>query len=174
MDKRPNRKTSDDPCINLVLDFPTTLKTQNVCRYKNDPEILAMTNLIAAYQKNDIMEFEKILKSNRRTIMDDPFIRNYIEDLLKNIRTQVLLKLIKPYTRIRIPFISQELNVPEKDVEQLLVSLILDNRIQGHIDQVNKLLERGDRSKGMRKYNAIDKWNSQLKSIYQTVSNRVG
>lgn len=142
--------------------------------YKNDPEILAMTNLIAAYQKNDIMEFEKILKSNRRTIMDDPFIRNYIEDLLKNIRTQVLLKLIKPYTRIRIPFISQELNVPEKDVEQLLVSLILDNRVQGHIDQVNKLLECGDRSKGMRKYQAIDKWNTQLKSIYQTVSNRVG
>lgn len=47
------------------------------------------------------------MQSNRRTIMDDPFIRNYIEDLLKNIRTQVLLKLIKPYTRIRIPFISK-------------------------------------------------------------------
>lgn len=36
--------------------------------------------------------------------------------------------------------------MPEKDVEQLLVSLILDNRIDGHIDQVNRLLERGDRS----------------------------
>lgn len=36
--------------------------------------------------------------------------------------------------------------MPEGDVEQLLVSLILDNRIQGHIDQVNRLLERGDRS----------------------------
>ncbi|CAL9092849.1 unnamed protein product, partial [Musa acuminata var. zebrina] len=87
----------------------------------------------------------QLLESNRRTIMDDPFIRNYIEDLLKNIRTQVLLKLIKPYTRIRIPFISKELNVPEKDVEQLLVSLILDNHIQGHIDQVNRVLERSDR-----------------------------
>ncbi|KAK4785657.1 hypothetical protein SAY86_002346 [Trapa natans] len=141
--------------------------------YKNDPEILAMTNLIAAYQRNEILEFEKILKSNRRTIMDDPFIRNYIEDLLKNIRTQVLLKLIKPYTRIRIPFISKELNVPEKDVEQLLVSLILDNRIDGHIDQVNRLLERGDRSKGKKKYAAIDKWNTQLKSLYHTISNRV-
>ncbi|KAG9157261.1 hypothetical protein Leryth_004924 [Lithospermum erythrorhizon] len=141
--------------------------------YKNDPEILAMTNLIAAYQRNEILEFEKILKTNRRTIMDDPFIRNYIEDLLKNVRTQVLLKLIKPYTRIRIPFISKELNVPEKDVEDLLVSLILDNRIQGHIDQVNRLLERSDRSKGMKKYAAIDKWNTQLKSLYQTVSNRV-
>lgn len=40
----------------------------------------------------------------------------------------------------------QELNVPEHDVEQLLVSLILDNRIQGHIDQVNRLLERSDKS----------------------------
>lgn len=35
--------------------------------------------------------------------------------------------------------------MPEADVEQLLVSLILDNRVQGHIDQVNKMLERGDR-----------------------------
>ncbi|KAL0389265.1 UNVERIFIED_CONTAM: COP9 signalosome complex subunit [Sesamum calycinum] len=140
--------------------------------YKNDPEILAMTNLITAYQRNEILEFEKILKSNRRTIMDDPFIRNYIEDLLKNVRTQVLLKLIKPYTRIRIPFISKELNVPEKDVEELLVSLILDNRVHGHIDQVNQLLERGDRSKGMKKYTAIDKWNTQLKSLYQSIGNR--
>lgn len=40
----------------------------------------------------------------------------------------------------------QELNVPEQDVEDLLVSLILDNRIDGHIDQVNGLLECGDRS----------------------------
>ena len=31
---------------------------------------------------------------------------------------------------------SQQLNIPEADVEQLLVSLILDNRINGHIDQV--------------------------------------
>ncbi|KAJ0495239.1 putative proteasome component (PCI) domain, winged helix DNA-binding domain superfamily [Helianthus annuus] len=147
---------------------------QKVKPYENDPEILAMTNLIAAYQRNEILEFEKILKCNRKTIMDDPFIRNYIEDLLKNIRTQVLLKLIKPYTRIRIPFISKELNVPETDVEQLLVSLILDNRVQGHIDQVNRVLECGDRSKGMKKYTAVEKWNTQLRSLYQSVSNRVG
>ncbi|KAF5825616.1 hypothetical protein DUNSADRAFT_8117 [Dunaliella salina] len=68
--------------------------------------------------------------------MDDNFIRDYVEDLLKKIRTQVLLKLIQPYTRVRIPFISQRLNIPEKDVEALLVTLILDNRVSGHIDQV--------------------------------------
>lgn len=39
--------------------------------------------------------------------MGDPFIRTYIDDVLKNIRTQVLIKLIKPYTRIDISFISK-------------------------------------------------------------------
>jgi COP9 signalosome complex subunit 2 len=141
--------------------------------YKNDPEILAMTNLVSAYQRKAIMEFEKILKTNRKTIMDDPFIRDYIEDLLKNIRTQVLLKLICPYTRIRIPFISQELNIPGKEVEALLVSLILDNRVAGHIDQVNQLLELGDRTKGTKKYTAVSKWSTQLGTLHQTIVNKV-
>lgn len=33
----------------------------------------------SSYQNNDINEFEKILKMNRRNIMEDPFIREHIE-----------------------------------------------------------------------------------------------
>ena len=68
--------------------------------------------------------------------MEDTFIREHIEDLLRNIRTQVLIKLIKPYTRINIKFISGELNIDPNDVESLLVSCILDNTVRGRIDQV--------------------------------------
>ncbi len=57
-------------------------------------------------------------------------------DAPRTLHEQVVLKLIQPYTRIRIAFVAQQLNVDERDVEQLLVSLILDGRIQGHIDQV--------------------------------------
>ena len=49
---------------------------------------------------------------------------------------QVLIKLIKPYTRIKIGFISGELNIEPSDVESLLVSCILDTTIYGRIDQV--------------------------------------
>ena len=52
--------------------------------------------------RHDIRQFEKLLKQNSRSVMGDPFIRAYIEDLLKNIRTQVLLKVITPYTRISV------------------------------------------------------------------------
>jgi len=115
--------------------------SQETKPYKNDPQIVAMTNLVSAYQRRDIREFEKILRDNRATIMDDPFIRAYIDEVLKNIRTQVLIRLIKPYTRIEIPFISRQLNIPAQDVEDLLVGLILDKKVAGHIDQVNQRLE---------------------------------
>ena len=36
------------------------------------------------------------------------FIRNYIEDLLRVIRTQVLLKLVRPYTKISIAYLASE------------------------------------------------------------------
>lgn len=49
---------------------------------------------------------------------------------------QVLIKLIKPYTRIHIPFISKELNIDAPEVESLLVSCILDSTVRGRIDQV--------------------------------------
>ena len=53
--------------------------SQEAKPYKNDPEILAMTNLVSSYQNNDINEFETILKKHRKNIMDDPFIREHIE-----------------------------------------------------------------------------------------------
>lgn len=39
--------------------------------------------------------------------------------------------------------------------------------------QVQQLLEVGDKSQGMNKYTAMDKWANQLKSIHTTVCNKV-
>ena len=144
--------------------------------YKNDPEIMAMTALVAAYQRNEIGEFERLLRTHRAAIMEDAFVRNYVEDLLRNVRTQVLLRLITPYTRVRIRGLAAELGVPDAEVESLLVSLILDGRVDGHIDQVNGLLElRGSGAgAGQRKYAGLDKWATQLRNLHAAAVGRVG
>ena len=36
----------------------------------------------SAYQANDIADFERILRENQRTIMEDPFIREHVEGTL--------------------------------------------------------------------------------------------
>ncbi|KAI9308871.1 PCI domain-containing protein [Cunninghamella echinulata] len=143
--------------------------SQETKPYKNDKEIAAMTNLVAAYQRKEIKEFEKILQVNRASIMDDSFIRTYIDDVLKNIRTQVLIKLIKPYTMINISFISKQLNISIDDVEELLVGLILDGKIAGQIDQVNQRLELDQRLTDDLKYEVMNKWSTNIAQISKTV-----
>ena len=46
--------------------------------YKNDPEILAMTNLVAAYQKHDINDFERILNNYEWSFVTAPRYRQRI------------------------------------------------------------------------------------------------
>lgn len=63
--------------------------SQEAKPFRNDPDIVAMNQLVGAYQDNDLREFEKILEKNREAVMADPFIREHIEELLTNIRSQV-------------------------------------------------------------------------------------
>jgi len=92
--------------------------------------------------------------------MDDAFIRAYIGELLRSLRTQYLIDLIKPYSRLELTFLGkvrsslttidrttihdavyQQLNVPIEEVEELLVGLILEGKVEGRIDQVGMRLE---------------------------------
>lgn len=71
--------------------------SQETKAFKDEPEIVTMTKLVAAYQKNDIQKFEQILSANRDTVMDDPFIREHMEELLDNIRTEVCIGLVQKF-----------------------------------------------------------------------------
>lgn len=118
--------------------------------HRDDPEIVAMTNLVQAFHNDDIRKFEYILKKNDGHIMDDEFVREHIAELLRTIRTQVILRSIGPYTRIRLERIAKDLNdIPVEDVESLLVSLILDGKLAGgQIDQVNGILVKNAWTQG--------------------------
>lgn len=66
-----------------------------------------MTNLVSAYQRRDVHEAEKILRDNRADIMEDPFIRGYIDDVLRSLRTQWILEITKPYSRIEVSYLAR-------------------------------------------------------------------
>ncbi|SCV70584.1 BQ2448_3346 [Microbotryum intermedium] len=147
--------------------------SQETKPYKNDPEIMAMTNLVSAYQARDVHEAEKILRNNRSTIMDDPFIRGYIDEVLRSLRTQWIFEIIKPYTRIEIAYLVRQLSIPSESVEAILVSLILDEKIQGRIDQVTQRLEL-DRHKAVeaRRYASLERWTTQLVNLQSVMFNK--
>ena len=85
----------------------------------------------------------------------------------------MLLKVITPYTRIRIPFISKQLNISDAEVEVLLISLILDGHISGHIDQLRELLLLDQQVEDVKKDAAVHKWSMRLAGLQQTILNKI-
>ncbi|VDB86932.1 unnamed protein product [Peniophora sp. CBMAI 1063] len=144
--------------------------SQETKPYKNDSQIKAMTDLVDAYQRREVHAAEKILRDNRSTIMDDPFIASYIGELLRSLRTQYLIDLIKPYSRLELGFLAKQLNVGTDEVEELLIELILDGKVEGRIDQVAMRLELDQKQSLERKrYNALDSWTGSLESVHAAV-----
>lgn len=151
--------------------------------YKDDPEIKAMMELRSAYESSDVKEFERLLNDQKLGIANDPFIMRYINDLLHNIRSQVLMIIVRPYKRVHLDFLAREINVTTAQVEEILVQLILDHRISARVDQRLGILEKysehvdskstslGDGEEPPtnvsmnRKFAALSAWASSLRAI---------
>ena len=50
---------------------------------------------------------------------------------------------MKPYKSIRLNFISKHLNVPDSEVEAIVMRLVMDGMLVGKIDQINGILHLG-------------------------------
>ena len=66
-------------------------------------------------------------------------------------------------------FLAQELNLDDEELESLLVDLIVDDRIQGRIDQLQGFVALNENElsvddTSVKKLTAIDSWASALTS----------
>jgi len=114
--------------------------SQETKPYKNDPRIAAMTDLVDAYQRDDIHKYEDVLQKNK-DLLADPFIAENIDEVTRNMRTKAVVKLIAPYTRMRLGWIAEHLRIGEAEVQDIVSYLIVAGQVQGRIDEHNSTLE---------------------------------
>jgi COP9 signalosome complex subunit 2 len=114
--------------------------SQETKPYKTDPRISAMTELVDAYQRDEVHAYEQVLHNNQ-DILADPFIAENIDEVTRNMRTKGVLKLIAPYTRMRLSWIARHLKISEPEVQDILGFLIVDGKINGAVDQRAGVLE---------------------------------
>ena len=143
--------------------------SQETKPYKNDPRISAMTDLVDAYQENDIHRYESILQKNR-DVLEDPFIAENIDEVTRSLRTTGVLKLIAPYTRFSLGFIAKRLNISVAEVQDIVGFLIVDKKLDGKINQEKGIVEvnsqiDADRTK------ALESWTSSVDSLWKAVLN---
>lgn len=142
--------------------------SQETKPYKSDPRISAMTDLVDAFQRDDIHAYEEILRNNP-DVLSDPFIAENIDEVSRNMRTKAVLKLIAPYTRFSLAFISKQIKISLPEVQDILSFLILDQKIpDATIDQETGavVINRADDHERLQ---ALGTWTSQLNSLWRSV-----
>ena len=142
-------------------------ESQETKPYKNDPRIAAMTDLVDAYQRDDIHRYEAVLNTNK-DLMSDPFIAENIDEVTRNMRTKAVLKLIAPYTRFNLAFIGKQLKIPVTEVQDIIGFLIVDKKVKGKINQQNGTVEIEDVSDAQR-MRALGEWTGAVANLYRTV-----
>lgn len=143
--------------------------SQETKPYQNDPRISTMTDLVNAYQREDIHEYEKILQTNR-DLLQDPFIAENIDEVTRNVRTKAVVKLVAPYTRFTLAFISKQLKISLPEVQEIIGFLIVDKRLRGKIDQQHGTVEI-ESSTDMDRVVAMKEWTAAIGSLWSTVLN---
>lgn len=139
--------------------------------YENAPDIRAMVELRQAYDNGNARKFESILRDPTTNLLSDPFLAEYVDDLLQQTRQQVLKEYVQPYSRVRLQSIAMELNISENDIEPLIVKMVLDGKLDAKIDQESKVLNVGWSQRKIggndlnTRYAALDKWASALSQM---------
>lgn len=146
--------------------------SQETKPYKNDPRISAMTDLVDAFQRDDIHAYEDVL-SKHPDVLADPFIAENIDEVSRNMRTKAVLKLIAPYTRFSLQFISKHIKVSVPEVLDILSFLILDKKLNAKIDQDNGTVVVESAS-DVERLRAVGEWSSALRNLWQTTLNGEG
>ena len=70
-------------------------------------EITLMKEIAAAHKLKSLMEFQKVLKDNEEQIKEDKIISGHINNLYENLKEQNLMKIVEPYSKIEISYISE-------------------------------------------------------------------
>ncbi|OTA58568.1 PCI domain-containing protein [Hypoxylon sp. EC38] len=141
--------------------------SQETKPYRNDPRIAAMTELVDAYQRDDMHTYVNVLQKNQ-DILADPFIAENIDEVTRNMRTKAIVKLIAPYTRMNLVWVARQLKISEVEVQDILGFLIVDGKIKGKIDQQTGVLEIESDGDSER-VRAMESWADALAGLYATM-----
>ena len=153
------------------VDF---LGTREAKVYAQNAEIIGMTNLKLGFENNNVDQIQKILADKSINLLSDPFIATYLDDLLRTVRLNALQQVCAPYKSVKLDFLAEKMNVDLNEIRSLLSELILEEKLEGQIDQLNGYLElRSREGQIAQKHRVMQIWGDKLLDIHKQLIKKV-
>lgn len=125
---------------NVEADILTILNSKYAAKVKNDDCVKLLLLIVSACHKRDLCAYNNILCGNKTVIEADAYIYRHLRLLYDILLDKNILKIIEPYSHIKISFIALKLGFSENIIEDKLRKMILDKAINGILDHVSQCL----------------------------------
>lgn len=119
----------------LTDDALNLLNSQYTLRYQGR-NLEWMREIARAVKDQNLLAFEKAKDTYAPEISADALVLQiHINELYDSLLEDNLRKIIEPYSEVQIDYIAQKIGLPVMSVQQKLSEMILDEKIDGTLDQ---------------------------------------
>jgi len=109
-------------------------------KYAGEKEIVALLAVAHALKDRSLKEFERALDTHKALLQSDPVIHHHTTELLDTLVEQNLLRILEPYSVIDLAHVAKTVDLPQERTTQKLSEMILDDKLNGTLDQGNGTL----------------------------------
>eukprot|EP00831_Metopus_contortus_P047454 TRINITY_DN382_c0_g1_i4.p1 TRINITY_DN382_c0_g1~~TRINITY_DN382_c0_g1_i4.p1 ORF type:complete len:453 (-),score=102.47 TRINITY_DN382_c0_g1_i4:42-1400(-) len=146
---------------------PMTISEAKV--FNDDPDIAPLAGLRNAYENNQISQLKSLMMSKGKKLSEDKDLKEFSGEFFKAIKQKILMEKIMSYTNVSLKFLAHDLDVTETEVKALLVELILDEKVEGKIDESKGCLEVRAAERDpleMRRYVSLERMANSMSSMF--------
>lgn len=160
----PLPKEREDPSEKETTRLAQNEMDAKLKEFQKKPGVVPILGLKFSFECEDVKKFMESLVELRKS--GDAFLMSILDVITRDFHKKAIRNLVAPYSRAKFAFISEQLQISEARVEQLLVQLILDDELIARLDQVEGLVDLRQRSSGsVKKYKAIESWSNVLNDL---------
>lgn len=121
-------------------DINTILSAKYVSEIKDDQFVGILCSISKICKKRDVHAYNEILANNAPVLEGDAYTTRHLLYLYNILLDQNILKIIEPYSHVKISFVASKLNLSENVIEDKLRKMILDDVISGILDHDTQCL----------------------------------
>eukprot|EP00927_Polykrikos_kofoidii_P034310 TRINITY_DN2912_c0_g1_i3.p1 TRINITY_DN2912_c0_g1~~TRINITY_DN2912_c0_g1_i3.p1 ORF type:complete len:451 (-),score=134.54 TRINITY_DN2912_c0_g1_i3:87-1379(-) len=120
--------------LNRPQDVKNIMNGKSGLKYPG-PEIDAMAAIAQAHQDRCLKKFEGELNKHKAHLGDDHIVSFHLTDLCDTLLEQNILRILEPFSRVEIAHVAELLELPLERAQSKLREMILDEKLNGTLDQ---------------------------------------
>jgi 26S proteasome regulatory subunit N6 len=98
-------------------------------------ELDAMRAIADAHKARSIHKYRATYEEYKDQLVDDPVVFAHLNRMYEKLLEQNLLRVVEPFSRVQITHVAKLIDLPLADVESKLSQMILDQTLNGILDQ---------------------------------------